>query len=668
MEVWKDLGPAVRGAWIGGGYLTRDPETGQEWVWLAEFSQEGSVLVGFDPDSGQERERHAIGCREFSAVSDPETGRLYITTYHGLGLPGNLLLVWDPRTRRLESKGFPMTPSVNRFVGAVLGQGRLWAGTHPDAHLVSFDPATDTWQDHGSLAPPPIVPGQHIWLRSLTVAPDGEILGVIARTPPHPTVGHHPATGQTRVLTDFPADAVLRSGDCFYANERPGVAVYDGDLRRRELLTLTALTVEPAGAYAAESAFTVAAPDGRGGLYGWCGGDVVHLDPVRRVLRRVASPAHRGTLLVSPGGRLIVVAVDAHAGQHRCTVIDPATGAAREQPLHYEGCKHTDIVGLARGADGSIYGTNIIGMHLFRFDPRARLLTDLGRVGWGGAEIYNLIDHGGKLYMGSYGGAIWAVYDPQRPWNPRPDTGGTAEDANPRCLGPLGDDQNRPFEYVVGPDARLYIACRSNYGLAGGGLVRFDPATGEKRVFRDRDQSVQAVTADARYIYGGTSIRGGRGWAETTTEGRLFVFDPTGERRLFETVPIRGAIAVTSLAASPRTGCVYGSTDTGHLFAFDPGERQVVQTWELGHRGTALRGVPEGYGMIHLTAGSDGNIYGVAYDVIFQLELSTDRVHVLDRSPIPDLYQIVEGEAGVFYTGGRGHLLEYRLKNLAHYR
>ena len=78
---------------------------------------------------------------------------------------------------------------------------------------------------------------------------------------------------------------------------------------------------------------------------------------------------------------------------------------------------------------------------------------------------------------------------------PRPETRGTAEDANPRCLGPLGDDQNRPFEYAIGPDDRIYIACRSNYGLAGGGLARFDPVTGEKRVFRDRDQSIQAVAA-----------------------------------------------------------------------------------------------------------------------------------------------------------------------------
>jgi hypothetical protein len=95
---------------------------------------------------------------------------------------------------------------------------------------------------------------------------------------------------------------------------------------------------------------------------------------------------------------------------------------------------------------------------------------------------------------------------------------------------------------------------------------------------------------------------------------------------------------------------------------------QVVMTWELALRGTALRGVPEGYGIIHLTTGSDGNVYGAAYDTLFQLELSTDRVNILAKSPIPDLYQIVEGEPGVFYTGARAHLLEYHLKEPAHYR
>ena len=48
--------------------------------------------------------------------------------------------------------------------------------------------------------------------------------------------------------------------------------------------------------------------------------------------------------------------------------------------------------------------------------------------------------------------------------------------------------------------------------------------------------------------------------------------------------------------------------------------------------------------------------------------VGTGRIHYLDTPPITDLYQIVEGEAGVFYIGARGHLLEYRLQDTPHYR
>ena len=186
----------------------------------------------------------------------------------------------------------------------------------------------------------------------------------------------------------------------------------------------------------------------------------------------------------------------------------------------------TDICGLHRGPDGRIYGATIISMHIFRFDPVSRDLEDLGKVGWGGGEVYDVIACGGKVYMGSYGGGYFAAYDPDKPWNPRPGDGGEHPEANPRNFGPLGPEMNRPFEYTVGPDGRIYIACRANYHVPGGGLARFDPETEEKKVFRDEDQSVQSVASDETWVYGGTSIRGGRGCVETTTEARLFMFCP----------------------------------------------------------------------------------------------------------------------------------------------
>lgn len=580
MGTYFDLGCPVVGGWMGGAWLSHDPERGVDLIWGGEFGQEGANLFAVDANSGQIVQEHRIGAREFSVIVEPASGKLWIYNYHGLNQPGNILQSWDPQTRQISFHGFPPL-SGHRFVGSVLGNdGRLYLGTHPFGHLVSFDPESETWADHGSQAPEPIVPGQHIWCRPQMVTENGEILCQIRRTPPHQYVAFDPSTGQTRVLEEEPQ---------LPAPPAPGVQ-----------------------------------QDGR------------------------------------PDADRAAITVDIYGGSY---TVDGA-----ERAFYYRPQVATDIVGLNRGPDGKIYGSTIISMHLFAYDPGARQLSDLGRVGFGNGEVYDVIAHGDTLYLGSYIGAYWAAYDPAQPWNPRRESGGIADDANPRCFGQLGGGMNRPFEYAVGPDERIYIACRADYGLSGGGMARFDPATEEVRVFRDEQQSVQSIAADSRYVYGGTSISGGRGSLELTTHGMLYMFDPQQERRVYACVPDGDAIAVTSLAVSATTGLVYGTTDSALLFAFDPEQRQVVQSWQLHDEGTPLMGVPETYGIIHLTTGSDGNIYGVTGRTLFTLDVRSERIIELDPPPIPDLYQIVEGEPGVFYIGARGHLLEYHAKGVPHYR
>lgn len=581
MGTFYDLGRAVVGGWMSGAWLSHDPVNKRDLIWGGEFGQEGANLFAVDVASGEVIEEHRIGAREFSVTVDPKTGMLWIYNYHGLNQPGNILQSWDPKTRKIAYHGFPLL-SGHRFVGALLGEdGKVYLGTHPFGHLVSFDPSTDTWTDYGCQAPEPIIPGQHIWCRPLLTNDKGEIVCQINRVPPHEFIAFDPQSGKFRKL-----------------DERP------------ELPKAPAPGVRQ---------------DGR--------------------------PA-------SSNAAAITVNLDAHT----------YTVNGETRTFNYIPKVATDICGLNRGPDGNIYGSTIISMHVFKFDTKTRQLSDLGRVGFGHGEVYDVIAHGDKLYMGSYTGAYWAAYDPTKEWNPRPEVEGKAPDANPRLFGQMGQGMNRPFEYAVGPDDRIYIACRADYGLTGGGMVRFDPATEELRVFRDELQSVQSIAADDRYVYGGTSVSGGRGSVEPTTQARLFVFDPKSERRIYEMIPAGDAIAVTSLACSSLTGFVYGTTDKGLLFAFDPDQRQIVQTWQLRSLGTPLMGVPETYGVIHLTTGSDGNIYGVTNTDVFTLDLRLDRIIYLDQPPIPDLYQIVEGEPGVFYIGARGHLLEYHVKGTPHYR
>jgi len=570
MGIYFDLGRPVIGGWFQGGWVLHDPVRGRDLLWGSELGQEGAVLFAIDVDSGHVVEDHRIGCREFNATPDPQTGLLWVATNHGLFQPGHLLLSWSPHTRELTSHGFPPI-SGQRFAGTpfLASTGHIYLGSHPHGHLSSFEPETGTWRDFGCLAPEPIIPGQHIWCYPHAELESGEIACGITRDPTS-NVALDPQTGETRQLDEMP----------------------------------------PAAAKA---------------------------EPTRDIRPDFYLAAD--------------YTVD---GQKRTSDYKPRVA--------------TDIVGLNVGPDGKIYGTTIISMHIFCFDPVSRQLQDLGRVGWGGGEIYDVITSEDKVYMGSYSGGYWAAYDPKQPWDPQREAGGISPTANPRCFGELGQDMNRPFEYAIGPDGRIYIACRSNYRIPGGGLARFDPASEEIRVFRDEEQSFQSMTADERFVYGGTSISGGRGCVETTTEGRLVLFDVDAEARVFECVPIPGADAVTSLAVSNADGLVYGSVSSGQLFAFDVAERQVVQTWEMRSKGTPLMGVPETYGIIHLTCGHDGDIYGVTRKDVFQLNVSTGEIRYLDPPPISDLYQIVEGEPGVFYIGARGHLLEYHLQDRPHYR
>ena len=570
MGIYFDLGRPVIGGWFQGGWVLHDPVRRKDLLWGSELGQEGAVLFAIDVDSGHVVEEHRIGCREFNAVGDPNTGLLWIATNHGLFQPGHLLLSWSQHTRKLTSHGFPPI-SGQRFAGVPFfaSDGRIYIGSHPHGHVSGFDPRSGKWRDYGCLAPEPIIVGQHIWCYPQSETETGEIVCGINRVP-FAIVALNPDSGETRLLDEAPPTPVSPP-------------------------------------------------------------------PTRDIQPRFY-----------------------HAADY---VVD-----GQERQSDYTPQVATDIVGLNTGPDGKIYGSTIISMHMFSFDPRTRELTDLGRAGWSSGEIYDVIAYGDKVYLGSYGGGYWASYDPSKPWDPQPEQEGISPTANPRNFGQLGQDMNRPFEYAVGADNRIYIACRSNYRIPGGGLARFDPASEEIRVFRDEEQSFQSVTADERFVYGGTSISGGRGCIETTTEGKLVLFDVEAEARVFECIPVPAAEAVTSVAVSSADGLVYGSVSSGQLFAFDVDERQVVRRWEMRSKGTPLMGVPETYGITHLTCAHDGDIYGVTQKDVFQLNVSTGEVRYLDPPPITDLYQIVEGEPGVFYIGARGHLLEYHLQDKPHYR
>jgi len=139
MGIYFDLGRPVIGGWFQGGWVLHDPVRGRDLLWGSELGQEGAVLFAIDVDSGHVVEDHRIGCREFNATPDPQTGLLWVATNHGLFQPGHLLLSWSPHTRELTSHGFPPI-SGQRFAGTpfLASTGHIYLGSHPHGHLSSF--------------------------------------------------------------------------------------------------------------------------------------------------------------------------------------------------------------------------------------------------------------------------------------------------------------------------------------------------------------------------------------------------------------------------------------------------------------------------------------------------------------------------------------------------
>jgi len=672
--VYYDLGQPVIGGWQRHAWVVWDPVLKRDLLWSQEGSQNGAVLYALDIDSGDLIEAHDIPAREVSGIHTTPEGVLYLSTISGLAPLGNELLRFDPKRRKIERLGLASTPR-NRCFGSVIGRdGCVYIGTHDQGRLFRFDPRTDIWSDLGQMVPPPILPKQNIFLLNLHLTSTGKILAAVLRTAPSQVVEIDPEDGSFHVIDSIHSRNFVIYGDRVLSPSRAGLNVYNSRYQLESHLTVG--TLEGGAAYPRHTGLELLSANEQAGVLARAGNDLVRIDLDQKRLFKIIEFPFRGKtshtvdfLTTTDGQRAVVI----DHPQGRFAVINLKSGAVQTHKIGYTGRRGTQICGLGKASDGSIYGTNIIGMHIFRHDPLTGQTRDLGHVGWLGSEVYNVINVGEKIFFGTYGGGQWGVYDPKKPWNPDFKTFGTSQNANPRKLGSLGNDNdpeasNRPFEYAVGPQGRIWIASRAYYGHPGGSLIEFDPQTGSRRVFRDLKRSVQTVTADDRYIFAGTNMRGGRGSGDRANAGTLFVFDPQTGRRVFEEVVVPGAKAVVCIRYNQHDKRVYATTDNQKLLAFHPRTFRVLQIWDIRSVGTPLAGVPEDVGMIHITAAHNGDVYGVTYRDLFRLNREQGRIEYMETPPLPGLYQIVEGQPGVFYMGAGTHLLKYVVETPTFYR
>ena len=505
----------------------------------------------------------------------------------------------------------PRTGVVRQFVSSVPGSnypthafmsrsGRLYVGAAYAGHLLCLDPGKDAFEDLGA-----IHPGAAVFPCRLDEDAEGRIwigsYGTADLTCYDPRTGQFTPYGRMDDVDMYNYPLVNTDGTvaCLIRMTRPHVVVLNPATGEKAVV----------GPMTTKGEDTIDMRRGvDGGLYiesslGDCRIDGVSAVPVDAVPAAAPEPdLADGTAFAF---------ADADQSLFRTLRLQTHDGRTCLQRLDYE-ASGTDIFCLHGGPDGRVYGSSILPLHLFRYDPQNGELADLGKCSSATGEAYSMATLDGKIAISSYGGAVVSVYDPSRPYRY-----GTDPDANPRDLGRIDDISCRPRSTLAGPLGRIWLASIPDYGMWGGPLSYYDPHTGEKhayyRIAGDASCYMLAHLPERGLIAVGTHVAGGSGTQPKVGQAVLFLWDYAAEKKVWEGTLPRPITHFSALLTGPN-GNVYGTAQHGNddpeLFVFDPDAKRFVKR-------VPVPGIALDHGLQH---GPGGNIYGFTTSGIYRFD------------------------------------------------
>jgi streptogramin lyase len=514
-------------------------------------------------------------------------------------------------------------------------ENRIYLGSYYSAHLLRFDPKTERWDDLGQ-------PGgeSESFICKITTGRDGKIWG--GTYPSAKLFSYDPRTGESQNFGRMDPDQFYcypTAGDdgliyCAIQFEKMDIVVFNPEIQTKTSL-IPSENRKP----------------GRVSL-------VRGMD--EKIYTQFSTPEQ--WFRIEEGKKLVEVSKsdilfpkvgfpDGRTFRHidRGLLIEnPLTKEDKEIPLRYEAAgSYIFVVGA--GPDDKIYGSSMLPLRLFSYDPQKRTLTNLGKASHANGEIYSMGSLDGKFYLCSYPESRLSIYDPKKPLQ-----FGDGEEANPRDLGPMGGEQYRPRVMITGPHGRVYIGSYPDYGLLGGAISVYDPEKNEKRVYRHivQNQSIASLTYidQLDLIAAGSSVKGGTGTHAVEKEAKLILWDPKEEKKIFEIIPVPEAKTILSLATT-ADGIVYGITNNEKVFVFDPEKKNVKKIFVLEFKEPRE---------ISLQTGLDGKLYGLSKEAIFTINPENDRVTLLAKPSIPiDSGMALLGKK--IYYGSGANLWEFEI-------
>ncbi|MGS2618958.1 outer membrane protein assembly factor BamB family protein [Micromonospora sp. LZ34] len=549
----------------------------------------------------------------FNAI-DARTGKLLHTTTFPRHTVASSIVVDDSGLVYLSVRApndgtlwryDPATNQVTQIATRVVGEAMLrtllikddivYGTTYPEAKVYSYDPASGDFRDYGAL----VTDGDYAWGFDQV---DGK-LWIGTGAIPH-LFSLDPATGdKTEIPLPEPVatqasfiNRITRHGDLVFVQYSPTLngqnhLVYDLSAGR---WCCTDTVGQPIGF----GHITRGSVDGR---FFYASDDTVHGydittretvpvgwedSPLAAALgtTRAFEPMHLGTPEF-PGTTLVGMRGDGtiwrYNLQNRTGDILPNVIQSTPATVHSVGT----------GPDGNVYfGAYLSAGVMARVDRATGELEQLS----GPKQADSITTHDNRIVVGTYPGAEY--YAGQIGGDTTWDWG-----RNPRHLFSLGRaelGQDRPVTLVSAGDL-VVGGTVSDYGELGGGLVVFDPATGEHQFHRNvvPDQSVTALATVGGLVIGGTSIHGGLSSTPTRDRAELFIWDVAAGEKVWSAPVVGGGTIVQALTVGPH-GMVWGLTEDGTVFEFDPRTRTVTRSFDAGF--------------------ADGNLWGLRTELFYR--------------------------------------------------
>ncbi|MCC6444298.1 MAG: hypothetical protein IT210_12700 [Armatimonadetes bacterium] len=532
-----------------------------------DLSERGWILVS-DIDSGK-TEQHFY---PEGVPNSPPFASLYSRNGRFYTCAGPTLLEFDLNLRQFTFYGVP-APSQACYTGSAFADGpdgRIYAGSYPNCHLVVFDPKTRQMSDYGPMDP------REQYMITLAFDSAGWAYCGIG-TARYNIVAFHPGAKERRQIV--PEEERKLGSASVYTGTDGQVYGQAGDKWYR-CFEGKAESVDK----------EAVAPPAPSGAVSW-GGQSASFPDGRRV-RNFDMP-ERSYELVDRNGQ------------------------ARRMTFNYKS-EGAEITSLVAGPDGKIYGSSAHPMHFFSWTPGEKTLKDLGPLDRVGGGNFCAMAVRGKAVAGAaYSGGYLYLFDTGRPWN-----GEKGDSPNPRLLTQYDPDIHRPRALIVHPDGKhLVMGGYMGYGLSGGGLGFYNLETGQSELLTHRalipDQSTVTLrTLPDGNLVGGTSIETPGGGHSPAQEGVLYILDWKTRKIVYQVTPVPGAGDVFSLETGPG-GLVYGLASGSRFFVFDLKKRQVVHREDL----SAYGGLPRPA----LQMGADRRLYALFTGAVVRIDPKTFR-------------------------------------------